>query len=153
MSSSPSTIEHLMAQLEADLPLEPRKMFGEYGLFLDGKMVGVVCDDLLYVRPTPAGKAFWGECEEGSPYPGAKPHMIIEERELQPADRFAQLLRLTWGEMPKPRPKKAPPVDRCSPVRASKPASKSAPKSAKPAPKSASKPAPKPASKPRKPQA
>jgi TfoX/Sxy family transcriptional regulator of competence genes len=33
-------------------------MFGEYGLYSSGKMVALVCDDALYVKPTAAGRAF-----------------------------------------------------------------------------------------------
>ena len=34
-------------------------MFGEYGIYRNGKMAALVCDDLLYVQPTAAGLAFW----------------------------------------------------------------------------------------------
>lgn len=49
-----------------------RKMFGEYVLYCDGKAVALVCDNLLYVKPTKGGRAFIGNVVEASAYPGAK---------------------------------------------------------------------------------
>ena len=31
-------------------------MFGEYGVYVDGKMIGLICDDQLYVKPTASGR-------------------------------------------------------------------------------------------------
>ena len=43
-------------------------------------MVALICDDLLFVKITEAGKAFVGErYEEGYPYEGAKSALLIEE--------------------------------------------------------------------------
>lgn len=33
-----------------------KKMFGEYGLFVDGKVFALVCDDTLFVKPTPSAQ-------------------------------------------------------------------------------------------------
>lgn len=57
-------------------------MFGEYALYADGKVVALVCDNLLYVKILPASQELEGQCEPGVPYPGAKPHYIVEEGQL-----------------------------------------------------------------------
>ncbi|WP_042215478.1 TfoX/Sxy family protein [Demequina mangrovi] len=72
MSTSRSTVDHLLEQLEP-LPVRVRAMFGEYGLYCDERFVGVVCDDVLHLKPTAATEGL----AEGSPYPGAKPHRIV----------------------------------------------------------------------------
>ena len=55
MATRQSTIDFLLDQL-ADLPgVRARKMFGEYALYLDEKVVALVCDDQLFLKPTPAG--------------------------------------------------------------------------------------------------
>lgn len=105
MSSSPSTIEHLLSQAGDTLELDARKMFGEYGIFLDGKMVALVCDDILYVKSSKAGVALLGEFEEAPPYPGAKPLPIVSERFMGRPGKLAELLRATWKELPLPKPK------------------------------------------------
>jgi TfoX/Sxy family transcriptional regulator of competence genes len=38
-------------QIAAAGPVSARKMFGEYATYCDAKMVSLVCDDELYVKP------------------------------------------------------------------------------------------------------
>ncbi|MCK7502621.1 MAG: TfoX/Sxy family protein [Comamonadaceae bacterium] len=35
-------------------------MFGEYAIYLDGKVVALVCDNQFFVKPTDAGRALLG---------------------------------------------------------------------------------------------
>ena len=57
-------------------------MFGEYPLYAHGKVVALICDDLLYVKILPASSALEDQCEKGEPYPCAKPHYLVEEGQL-----------------------------------------------------------------------
>ena len=107
MATSVSTIEHILSHLGEESEVSARKMFGEYGLFLNEKMVALVCDDILYLKPTPSGLAYLGEHESGSPYPGAKPCAIVSERFLRKSGALEDLLRRTWKELPAPKPKPA----------------------------------------------
>jgi len=80
MATQKATIEFLLAKLRPSNRFSARAMFGEYALYADGKVVALVCDDLLYVKIVPARYALEPLCEQGEPYPGAKPHYIVEER-------------------------------------------------------------------------
>ena len=51
MSTTPATIEHMLDTIP--LTLTVKKMFGEYALYLDGVVVAFVCDDTLFIKPTP----------------------------------------------------------------------------------------------------
>ena len=84
-----------------------RMMFGEYVLYCDGKVVALICDNQLFVKPTNTGRSFIGEVVEAPPYPGAKPCFLIED-ELEDRDWMAKLIGLTEKELPKPKPKKKP---------------------------------------------
>jgi TfoX/Sxy family transcriptional regulator of competence genes len=106
MASSPTTIEFILHALSCEGNLSAKKMFGEYGIFLDGKMVALVCDDQFFVKPTEAGKAFWGPQPEASPYTGAKPCLLFSDADLRDKARLAELLRITWEELPVPKPRK-----------------------------------------------
>jgi TfoX/Sxy family transcriptional regulator of competence genes len=86
-----------------------RKMFGEYALYCNGKVVALVCDDQLFVKITEPGKGFIGkEYEEGEAYPGAKPSMRISEELLEDRQWFGKLIQLTADALPmlKSKPKK-----------------------------------------------
>jgi TfoX/Sxy family transcriptional regulator of competence genes len=72
MGTSAGTIVHLLDTLAA-LPLTARKMFGEYAIYLDGKVVALVCDDQLFVKPAPGAQVAFPDCPTAPPYPGAKP--------------------------------------------------------------------------------
>ncbi len=92
-----------------------KKLFGEYGLHADGKLVALICDDQLFVKPTPAGRRLIGAVDEVSPCPGAKPSFLISGDKLQDADWIAELVRQTADGLPitpvkKPRAKPQGPV-------------------------------------------
>lgn len=80
-------------------------MFGEHGLYLDGRMVALVCDDRLYVKPSEAVRAHLGATAlEGQPYPGAKPHLVVDGDRWDDAEWLAALLRVAAHALPPPAP-------------------------------------------------
>lgn len=106
MATSAATISYLLPRLKGAGEITAKKMFGEYGLYLNGKMVALVCDDLLYIKPTAPGLAYWPSLEEGSPYPGAKPCLMIQDAEMSQEARVVELLQITWDALPLPKPRK-----------------------------------------------
>ncbi|KVZ51514.1 competence protein TfoX [Burkholderia ubonensis] len=106
MASSQSTVDFIVEQMAAAGAVSARKMFGEYGICCDGKMVALVCDDRLFVKPTPDGKAFLGACEEGPPYPGAKPCFVISGERWDEREWLSRLIRITAAQLPPPKPRK-----------------------------------------------
>lgn len=57
MASSQGTVDFIVEQTAAAGTVSARKMFGEYGIYCDGRIVALVCDDRLFVKPTPEGRA------------------------------------------------------------------------------------------------
>lgn len=107
MSTSQSTADFIVDQLDSLAGVASRKMFGEYALYYGGKVVALICDDLLFVKITEAGKAFVGErYEEGYPYEGAKSALLIEEDYLQDKAWLSELIELTAAALPMPKKKK-----------------------------------------------
>ena len=111
MATSTSTIDFLLDQL-ASLPrVRVRKMFGEYALYCDDKVVALVCNDQLFVKITPDGKALVGKrYVEGEAYPGARPSMVIGAEEIDDRERLCELVRITARALPAPQPKRAKPA-------------------------------------------
>ncbi len=107
MASSAQTAEFVMNQLAEAGVTDCKKMFGEYGIYLDGKVVAMICDDNLYVKPTEAGKQYIGEPEYAPPYPGAKDYFIISEDLWEDAPWLCELIRITAPEIAPPKKKKA----------------------------------------------
>ena len=92
MATQKETIEFILGKLRDHERFSARAMFGEYALYADGKVVALVCDDLLYVKILPASHELERQCEKGEPYPGAKPHFIVEEGQLSAIERLPAIL-------------------------------------------------------------
>ena len=107
MASDLDLVEFVVDQIENAGVISYRKMFGEYALYCEGKVVALICDNQLFVKPTKAGKSFIGNVVEAPPYPGAKPSFLIEEQ-IEGKDWISNLVRLTEKELPEPKPKKKP---------------------------------------------
>ena len=105
MGSDLSFVELVTDQLADDCAVTYKKMFGEFGLYSDGKFFGSICDNRMFVKPTEAGRAFIGEPVEAPPYPGAKPSFLIEDR-IEDGDWLSELVRVTARALPAPKPKK-----------------------------------------------
>lgn len=107
MATKQSTIDYLLDQLSAIKNIRARKMFGEYALYADEKVVALVCDDELFVKITEEGKNLIGKnYEEGFAYPGAKASMYISGDFLEDQKFLCQLISTTANSLPMPKPKK-----------------------------------------------
>ncbi len=106
MATSQSTIDYILDQLNST-GTTARKMFGEYALYCQGKVVTLVCDNTLFVKITAPGKEFVGPAyQEGFPYPGAKPAMQIASENIEDSDWLSELVTITAEALPAPKPKK-----------------------------------------------
>ncbi|MDQ7989602.1 MAG: TfoX/Sxy family protein [Candidatus Dactylopiibacterium sp.] len=103
MSTRAEFAEYVVEQAGLGERLATRRMFGEYALYCDGKVVGLICDDQLFVKMTPAGRAHAPELPTGAPFPGAKPWLLVET-ELDERSWLAHLIELTAQALPPPAP-------------------------------------------------
>lgn len=83
-----------------------RRMFGEYAVYVDDKVVALVCDNQFYLKPTAAGRARLGAVVEAPPYPGASLYLRLDAA-LEDAELMAVLLRETAAALPAPKAKPA----------------------------------------------
>ncbi|MBA4418898.1 MAG: competence protein TfoX [Syntrophus sp. (in: bacteria)] len=104
MASDKSFIEFVADQMRQAGVISYRKMFGEYAVYCDGKVVALVCDNQLFVKPTQGGRAYIGDPAEGAPYPGAKLYFLIEDA-FEDREWISSLIRITADELPIPQPK------------------------------------------------
>lgn len=105
MATSAATIDHLIDILSGTGVLSARKMFGEYALYLDGTIVAFVCDDTLFIKPTPGALALLPNAEKGPAYPGSKDYIVGSDL-LDDPDLCIRALRAVATDAPTPKPKK-----------------------------------------------
>ena len=105
MASDASLVEYVVEQMDKAGDITFKKMFGEYGIFCNGKIVALVCDNQLFVKPTDGGRAFIGNVVEAPPYPGAKLSFLIENK-IDDGKWLSELIKISYKELPEPKPKK-----------------------------------------------
>jgi TfoX/Sxy family transcriptional regulator of competence genes len=109
VASSRSIVDFIVDQAGGEGAVRARAMFGEFGIYSADRMVALVCDDTLFVKPTEAGRDFAGPLEESSPYPGAKPCLVVPDARWEDADWLAELFAITARHLPAPKPKRKKP--------------------------------------------
>ncbi len=107
MATRSDTIDYLLDQLQQ--PAHPvgefstRRMFGEYCLYLNGKVVGFICDDELFVKITDVTDELAPGCPTGEAYPGSKPYLRVSMDRWESRDWLATLLMETAAKLPEPK--------------------------------------------------
>lgn len=79
MASRPEFVQYIAEQLEEAGNITYRKMFGEYGMYCDGKIFALICENQLFIKITEAGRKLAPDIEEIPPYEGSKPYFLIDD--------------------------------------------------------------------------
>ena len=111
MASDSKTVAFIVDQAGGAPDISAKAMFGEYGLYCRDRMVALVCDDQLFVKPTSGGRRLAGSTEEAPPYPGARPCLVIDPDRWDDRDWMRELFQVTATELPAPKPRR-PKTDR-----------------------------------------
>jgi TfoX/Sxy family transcriptional regulator of competence genes len=105
MSTSKDTIAHIEDQL-GGLPIRINPMFGEYGIYCDDKIVGLICNDTLFIKPSEVDQAVLAGTVMAPAYPGSKLYHSVPGELLENADWLQKAIRATADALPVPKPKK-----------------------------------------------
>lgn len=104
MASSLDFVHYICQQIDDAGIIAFRKMFGEYTIYCNGKVIGLICDNQFFVKKTVAGVSILPNCKEASPYTNAKPCFVIDS--VDDKELMTKLIRATYQELPNPRLKK-----------------------------------------------
>ncbi len=104
MASNLDFVEYVCEQIGGAGEITCKKMFGEYGIYCNKKFIGVICDNQFFVKKTEAGAEVYPDCEEASPYAGAKAHFLIDS--VDDCKLMERFISATYEELPEPKPKK-----------------------------------------------
>src|SRR5689334_12836438 len=99
MASDQSYVDYVCEQIAAAGMISHRKMFGEYAVYCNGKVVALVCDNQFYVKVTDAAGKILDHVHQGSPFPGAKPWIVADEY-LDDGELVTRLIRNTAAALP-----------------------------------------------------
>jgi DNA transformation protein and related proteins len=101
MSSDQEFVKFVCEQLRGAGEISSRRMFGEAAIYLHDRVIGLVCDNQLFLKPTEAGRALIGRPTEAPPFPGASNWFLMAD--LDDPDFLAELARATAAALPPPK--------------------------------------------------
>ena len=104
MSTSPDTVAFIEDQL-SELNIRSRPMFGEYGLYCDEKIVALICDDDVFLKPSSIDPTLLEGTELAPPYPGAKNYHRVPGDALEDREWFGTVVQATADALPLPKPR------------------------------------------------
>ena len=104
MASNADFVQYVCDQCSGAWEVTARKMFGDYTLYCRGKVVGLVSDNGLYIKPTDAGRMLLRSEVMRPPYEGAKDCFYIEE--VDNHEYLSALVKATAEALPIPKPKR-----------------------------------------------
>jgi len=105
MPNDPEFIQYVCDQIDAERGVSYRHMFGGTTLYSKGKVVALICDNQLFVKPTEAGRDYIGSVTEAPAYEGSKDFFLIEDK-IEDKEWLTELIRRTEEVLPKPKPRK-----------------------------------------------
>lgn len=106
MASNADFVQYIVDQCSGAGEIAVKKMMGDYCIYCDGLLFGLICDNNLYIKPTYQGAAKLREVVMRSPYPGAKEHFLITD--VDDKDNLSAIITATLPALPRPKPKKNP---------------------------------------------
>jgi TfoX/Sxy family transcriptional regulator of competence genes len=105
MASNTETVAYICDQMRGAGQISTRAMFGEYAVYCDGRIVALICNNQLFLKPTPGALAVLPEATLAPPYPSAKPHFLCDDV-LEEPSRLARAVTAVLQDLPPPKPKK-----------------------------------------------
>lgn len=104
MASNADFVQYIVDQCSGAGEIVAKKMFGDYGIYCNGIIFGLICDDRFYLKPSEAGRALLRKEELRAPYNGAKDYFYIAD--VDDRDYLSSLVRETYKALPEPKKRK-----------------------------------------------
>lgn len=100
MACTSEFIEFVCNELSPLGEVRPRKMMGDYIIYLNGKCVITACDNIAFVKKLPCIADLMADAETGCAYKGAKEGYILDFRDRH---KTLKVISTLWEELPFPK--------------------------------------------------
>jgi len=98
MASNSDFVQYVVDQCSGAGEILVRKMMGDYCIYCDGVLFGLICDNNLYIKVTEPGRALLKEEALRPPYEGAKDYFYISD--VDDRDYLKELIKVTLPALP-----------------------------------------------------
>lgn len=103
MACTTEYIEFVCSQLAGTGHVRPKKMFGDWLIYVDEKPAVLACDNICYVRMLPAIDGMMTDAQIATPYQGAKPHYVLD---IEHRDTAAAIVKAILPAIQYPKKRK-----------------------------------------------
>ena len=101
MACDADFVQYIADQCSGAGEIMTKKMFGDYGIYCNGIIFGLICDNCFFLKPTEAGRALLRNVVLRPPYEGAKDYFYIAD--VDDRDYLSTLVRETCKALPVPK--------------------------------------------------
>lgn len=105
MATSKEFHDYVVDSLQRVGGITTRKMMGEYLVYYKGKLIGDICDNQLFLKPTDSVLALMPDAERAYPYEGSKTLMAIVE-DVENTELLMEVFEAMYSELPEPKKKR-----------------------------------------------
>ena len=79
MASNPDFVQYIVDQCSGAGEIAVKKMMGDYCIYCNGVIFGLICDNNFYIKETDAGRAILRNIILRPPYEGARDYFYIDD--------------------------------------------------------------------------
>ena len=99
MATTKDFHDYVLECLQQAGEVSTRKMMGEYCVYYMGKVIGLICDNTLYLKATPSSEKLLENSEKGYPYEGSKTLMHIVD-DFENIELMREVINVIYNELP-----------------------------------------------------
>lgn len=105
MAVSKEFHNYILENLQKAGEVTTRAMMGGYCVYFRGKLIGDICDNCLFLKPTDFALKLLPDAERAYPYEGSKTKMIVLD-DVENTELVSKVLEAMYTELPERKPKK-----------------------------------------------
>lgn len=102
MATSKDFLEYVLEQLSRFGTFSSRQMMGKYCIYYMDKLIGDICDNQFFLKPTPSVLRLMPEAKRDYPYEGSKTQMVIVDS-FEDSERMERVISAMYEELPAPK--------------------------------------------------
>lgn len=103
MACNSDYVQFIVDQCSGAGEIDVKKMMGDYCIYCNGVLFGLLCDNNFYVKVTEGGAAVLNELILRQPYPGAKDYFYVDD--VDNSDYVVDIVKATFRELISPKAK------------------------------------------------
>lgn len=104
MATTQEFHDYVVENLRKAGDVSTRKMMGEYCVYYKGKLIGDICDNCLFLKPTESVLRLMPDADRGYPYEGSKTLMVVVDT-IENEELMEEVLNEMYKELPEPKKK------------------------------------------------